>query len=73
MSIRHTNKKEFSLNHSSQDVNVNLNKSLVGCVPCLNSASKIENKVAGRSLNEIKIDEIKEIVSSIFESSKNGI
>ena len=38
---------------------------------CLNEALKIERQVNGRSLNEIKINEIKTIVRSIFESSKD--
>ncbi len=49
----------------------NLNKSSTGCAPCLNEALKIEKKVNKRSLNEIKISEIKKIVNSIFESSNN--
>ena len=60
--MKHTNKKEL-----------NLNKSSVSCAPCLNIALKIEKRVNNRSLNEIKINEIKEIVNSIFESSNNDI
>ena len=49
---------------------LDLNKSSVGCTPCLNEAKKIKEKINGRSLTEIKIEEIKEIVDSMFESDK---
>ena len=60
--MKRTNKKEL-----------NLNKSSVSCAPCLNKALKIEKRINNRSLNEIKINEIKEIVNLIFESSNNDI
>jgi len=41
--------------------------------PCLNEAKKIDRQVNKRSLNEIKIDEIKKIVRSIFRASDNAI
>ena len=66
--MKRTNKKEFSLNQSSQEYN--LNKSSTGCAPCLKEAIKIEKKINKRSLNEIKINEIKKIVNSIFENKK---
>ena len=49
---------------------IDLNKSSTGCTPCLNEADKIKKKVNNRSLNEIKISEIKKIVNSIFENKK---
>ena len=49
---------------------IDLNKSSTGCTPCLNEADKIKKKVNNRSLNEIKINEIKKIVNSIFENKK---
>ena len=49
---------------------IDLNKSSNGCTPCLNEVAKINNKVNNRSLNEIKINEIKKIVNSIFETKK---
>ena len=64
--MKRTNKKDISLNKPSFD----LNKS-AGCAPCLKEALKIDRQVDGRSLNEIKIDEIKTIVRSIFNSYKN--
>ena len=65
--MKRTNKIEINLNKPS----FNLNKSSTGCAPCLNEALKIDRQVDGRSLNEIKINEIKSIVRSIFKSSKN--
>ena len=49
---------------------LDLNKSSVGCAPCHNEAMKIEKKIGGRSLNDIKIEEIKEIVNSLFDGKK---
>ena len=63
--------REFNLNKSSPK-DIDLNKSSAGCAPCLNEAKKIDKKINGRSLTEIKIDELKVIVQSIFDSSKNG-
>ena len=68
--MQRTAKRELNLNQSSQEHD--LNKSQNGCAPCLNEASKIDRKVNNRKLSEIKIKEIKEIVNSIFENSKNG-
>jgi len=45
---------------------VNLNKLKSGCSPCLSEAKKIELKIGKRKVSEIKIDEIKKIVSSLF-------
>ena len=68
--MKRTNKREFNLDQSSPKV-YDLNKSSTGCAPCLKEALKIERLVNNRSMNEIKINEIKEIVNSIFKSSKN--
>ena len=68
--MKRTYKRELNLNQSSLK-EYDLNKSSAGCAPCFNEALKIERKVNGRSLNEIKINEIKTIVQSIFESSKD--
>ena len=65
--MKRTNKIDIHLDDSS----LNLNKPSLGCAPCLNEALKIDQQVNKRTLNEIKIDEIKTIVKSIFESSKN--
>ena len=50
---------------------LNLNKSSVGCTPCLNEVLKIGRRVDNRKLNQIKIEEIKMIVRSIFNNSKD--
>tara|TARA_B100001996_G_scaffold315720_1_gene258631 strand:+ start:352 stop:525 length:174 start_codon:yes stop_codon:yes gene_type:complete len=49
---------------------LNLNKSSSTCAPCLNEASKIERQINKKSLGEIKIEEIKKIVGSIFDGKK---
>ena len=66
--MKRTNKIDNYLDEPSFD----LNKSKVGCAPCLKNALEIDRQVNGRSLNEIKINEIKKIVRSIFKSTKNG-
>ena len=68
--MKRTNRRELYLDQSSPKV-YDLNKSSTGCAPCLNEALKIERQVNQRSLNEIKINEIKKIVSSIFMDSKD--
>ena len=69
--MKRTNKirSDFSLSSPKEN---DLNKSLTGCAPCLKEALKIDRQVNKRSLNEIKIEEIKTIVRSIFQSSKNA-
>jgi len=70
--MKHAGKKELNLNQSSLK-EYDLNKSLTSCVPCLEEALKIERNINNRSLNEIKINEIKEIVNSIFKGSNDKI
>ena len=65
--MKRTNKRRLNLDQPSLD----LNQSSTGCAPCLNEALKIDRQVNKRALNEIKIDEIKKIVKSIFEDSKD--
>ena len=67
-----TDKKELNLNHSSLK-ECDLSKSLNCCAPCLKEALKIDRKINNRSLSEIKINEIKEIVNSIFKDSNDKI
>ena len=62
--MKRTDKIEKNLNEPSFD----LNKSSNGCAPCLKEALKIDRQINGRPLNEIKIEEIKKIVRSIFQS-----
>lgn len=47
--------------------NVNLNKLKTGCSPCMNEAKKMEQKISNRKISEIRINEIKDIVSSMFK------
>ena len=46
---------------------INLNKLKTGCLPCMSEAKKMEKKISNRKVSEIKIDEVKKIISSIFE------
>ena len=46
---------------------INLNKLKTGCSPCMSDAKKIEQKLINRKISEIKIDEVKTIVSSMFK------
>ena len=64
-----TNKRKLNLTKPSFD----LNQSSTGCEPCLREAFKIKRKINNRTLHEIKINEIKDIVNSIFEGKKNDI
>jgi len=47
--------------------NTNLNSLKTGCSPCMNEAKKMQRKISDRNLSEIKIQEIKSIVSSLFK------
>ena len=49
---------------------LNLNKLKTGCSHCFNEVKKIERKIANREISEIKIEEIKNIVSSLFKEKK---
>ena len=68
--MKRTYKRELNLNQSSLK-EYDLNKSSTGCAPCLNEALKIDRQINKRPLNEIKIEEIKKIVRSIFQSLNN--
>jgi hypothetical protein len=46
---------------------LNLNKLKTACPPCLNEVKKMQQKISNRNISEIKIEEIKKIVSSLFE------
>ena len=54
--MRRTNKKDL-----------NLNELKTGCSPCLEETEIMQRKINNRQLSEIKIKEIKRIVSSIFK------
>ena len=45
---------------------VNLNKLKKGCSPCMAEASKMDSKISDRKISEIKIEEEKNIISSMF-------
>ena len=49
---------------------INLNKLKTGCSPCMSEAKKMKEKISNRNISEIKIDEIKKIVSSMFNYKK---
>ena len=44
-----------------------MNSLKTGCSPCMNEAKKMQEKISNRNLSEIKIKEIKSIVSSLFK------
>ena len=46
---------------------INLNKLKSGCSPCISEAKKMEQKISNRKVSEIKIEEVKTIVSSLFK------
>jgi hypothetical protein len=45
----------------------NLNSLKTGCSPCMNEAKKMQRKISDRNLSEIKLQEIKSIVFSLFK------
>ena len=47
--------------------NLNLNKLKTGCSPCLNEVKKMQQKISNREITDIKIEETKKIVSSLFK------
>jgi len=56
--MRRANKKE-----------INLNKLKTGCSPCMKETKIMEQKISNRDISEIKIEEIKTIVSSMFKKN----
>ena len=48
---------------------INLNKLKTGCSPCMREAELMKQKISNRNLSEIKINEIKDIVSSMFKKN----
>ena len=49
---------------------VNLNTLSTGCSPCLKEAEKIHRKIGNRKVSEIKIAEVKKIISSLFNKKE---
>ncbi len=56
--MRRTTKKE-----------INLNKLKSGCSPCISEAKKMEQRISNRRVSEIKIEEVKTIISSMFKKN----
>jgi hypothetical protein len=54
--MRRTNKKDL-----------NLNKLKTGCSPCLNEVRRMQQKLSNKKISEMKLKEIKKIVSSLFK------
>ena len=46
---------------------INLNMLKKGCAPCMSEAKKMEQKFSNRRISEIKTEEVKMIVSSMFK------
>tara|TARA_B100001029_G_scaffold156699_1_gene142273 strand:- start:49 stop:240 length:192 start_codon:yes stop_codon:yes gene_type:complete len=53
--MRRTTKKEINLSQLKR-----------GCSPCMSEAEKMQQKISDRKIYEIKIEEVKTIVSSMF-------
>jgi hypothetical protein len=45
----------------------NLNELKTGCSPCMSEVKKMKQKISNRKISEIKIEEVKTIVSSLFK------
>ena len=46
---------------------INLNRLRTGCSPCMREVKIMEQKISKRNISEIKLKEIKNIVSSMFD------
>ena len=55
------------MNKRATKKEVNLNTLKTGCSLCLEEVKKIERQIGNRNVSEIKIQEIKNIVSSLFQ------
>tara|TARA_B100000029_G_scaffold394807_1_gene392495 strand:+ start:374 stop:586 length:213 start_codon:yes stop_codon:yes gene_type:complete len=66
-------KRILKIDNNLNKPSFDLNKSSKGCAPCLKETLKIDRQINKRPLNEIKIEEIKKIVKSIFQSSKHAV
>ena len=49
---------------------IDFNSLKTGCLPYMNEARKMQRKINNRDLSEMKIQEIKSIVSSLFKQKK---
>jgi len=50
---------------------INLNKLNTCCSPCMSEAKKMEQKIFNRNVSEIKIEEVKTIVSQCLKKIKS--
>ena len=48
---------------------INLNKLKTGCSPCMAEAKRMEQRISNRKVSEIKLEEVKSIVSSMFKKN----
>ena len=48
---------------------INLNRLKTGCSPCMSEAKKMELKISNRKISEIKIEEVKTIIYSMFKEN----
>ena len=48
---------------------INLNKLKTGCSPCVSEVKKMEQKISNRKVSEIKIEDVKTIISSMFKKN----
>ena len=48
---------------------INLNKLKTACSPCMSEAKKMEQRISNRKVSEIKLEEVKSIVSSMFKKN----
>ena len=46
-----------------------MNKLRTGCSLCMAEVKKMEQKISNRKVSEIKIEEVKNIVSSMFDKN----
>ena len=53
----------------STNKKINLNRLKTGCSPCIREAKRMEQKISNRKMTEIKINEIKDMVSSMFKKN----
>ena len=47
--------------------NINLNKLKTGCSPCMRETKIMEQKISKRNISDMKYQEFKKIVSSLFK------
>jgi len=49
---------------------INLNNLNTGCSPCLSEAKKVQQKIGDRNISDIKIEEVKKIISFLFSEKE---